>query len=378
MAALACTSVSARSISASTRAWPSWTWRPFFDPVPSRSKHRAERLVGPRQPAQILPRRATPAAWFRDVRRWRSVRHRCFARFRAHGRRPPRPRPLRRGWSVTAALKAVTSPEMPLVTSAVCRASSLMASATTAKPLPCSPARAATMRALMARIPTSAAISPMRAVLLSTACEPAPRSPRCAAEGAHPFGHAPASFAGGLHPVHAVAGVVDGPVGRLRDLGHRRGGGAERVVDIRGAAAQVDQPGLHLHRLIIDQLQERRDIDDLETQLAQAVAQPPARPAILVQPGTSFGGSRGVGGRSRGRMGLPPPCGGSAASAGSRRFRKFIGMPSLAEDSAEGLADGGLRSVKPGKAQAQAARSASAMAAAVASSDSRMEAWRLR
>jgi hypothetical protein len=98
--------------------------------------------------------------------------------------------------------------------------------------------------------------------------------------------------------------VVDGPVGRRRDLGHRRGGGAERVVDIRGAAAQVDQPGLHLHRLIIDQLQERRDIDDLEPQLAQAVAQPPARPAILVQPGTSFGGSRGVGGRSRGRMGL--------------------------------------------------------------------------
>jgi hypothetical protein len=78
--------------------------------------------------------------------------------------------------------------------------------------------------------------------------------------------------------------MIDGSVGGLRHLGHRRGGGAERALDLRGAAAQVDQgPACTSIGLIIDQLQERRDIDDLETQLAQAVAQPPARPAILVK-----------------------------------------------------------------------------------------------
>jgi hypothetical protein len=144
---------------------------------------------------------------------------------------------------VTVALKAVTSPEMPLVTSAVCAASSLIASATTAKPLPCSPARAATMRALMARIPTSDAISPMRAVLYSTAFSRVLDRGDAVPEGADPFGHAVAVRAGGLHPLHAVARMIDGACRSLRHFGHGGGGGTERALDLGGAAAQVRKPG---------------------------------------------------------------------------------------------------------------------------------------
>jgi hypothetical protein len=68
-------------------------------PSPSRSKHGAERVIGPCQTVQIL-RQAGDAtfAWCRDAPRWRSARRRCRGRFPERGRRPPRPPPLRRGW----------------------------------------------------------------------------------------------------------------------------------------------------------------------------------------------------------------------------------------------------------------------------------------
>jgi hypothetical protein len=112
------------------------------------------------------------------------------------------------------------------------------------------------------------------------------------------------SFAGGLHPRHAVAGMVDGPVAASATSATAAAAApSARSISVappRRSTKTRPAPPSPDHRPV----QERRDIDDLETQLAQAVAQPPARPAILVQPGTPFGGSPGVGGRSRGRMGL--------------------------------------------------------------------------
>jgi hypothetical protein len=155
------------------------------------------------------------------------------------------------------------------------------------------------MRALMARIPTSAAISPMRAVLLSTACRRSSIAAiRVPSAPTHSATRRLRSLAACMRAMLSRAWSTDPSAAAATSATAAAAAPSAWSISV-APPRRSTRPGLHVHRLIIDQLQERRDIDDLEAQLAQAVAQPPARPAILVQPGTSFGGSRGVGGRPR-------------------------------------------------------------------------------
>jgi hypothetical protein len=135
-------------------------------------------------------------------------------------------------------------------------------------------------------------------------------------------------------------------------------------------------------RLIIDQFEERRDIDDLETERADPVAEPPPRTGIDVKARwrSSFAARRSSG------LGAAASedCSVRVRVSDRRRPRCAEGTSSMACRPSP-ISAGRHRRINVGEALrprrmsgAGLARSASAMASAVASSASRIEAWRLR